>query len=72
MSELGGAEVFTVAGDVDHAGIHALTLCLYQGAPNPADLLEDNKPLIRQYYILQSHSRPFFKILLWEDELRSS
>lgn len=72
MSELGGAEVFSVAEDVKHAGIYALTLCLHQGAPNPAHFLADNKPLIPQYYILHSHSRPFFKILVWEDELRSS
>lgn len=72
MSELGGADVFTIVEDVEHTDIHALTLCLHQGAPNPANLLADNNPLIPQYYNLHSHSRPFFKILVWEDELRSS
>lgn len=71
MSELGGAEMLTVVEDGEHIGIHALTLSLHQGAPNPANLLENNSPLIPQHYILHSHSRPFFKILVWEDELRA-
>lgn len=56
---------------MEHAAIDALTVCI-RAAPNPANLLADNNSLIPLYYSLHSHLRPFLKILVWEDELRSS